>query len=319
MNSGNLYMFFLFLSCFKSEVLLTEFQIRLQFLELFFGGENMANPKNISVFEDTVDLVQNTKRLQEAVAASLRSQIFIAENDPVPEGSLVKRFETPAQIIVSKKRTFEAVSAYTGKGYKLCVLNFASASNPGGGVVNGSSAQEESLCRVSTLYFTLDTDENWKRFYKPHRISRDPIHNDDILYTPDIVVFKTDTSTPEQMPESDWFNCDVITCAAPNLRENPLNRYRKERLLLSDDELTRVHRKRDRRIFDVAVQNKVDVLVLGAFGCGAFRNSPTVVADAMLSLAKEYEHAFKTIEFAVYCPPFDDTNYRIFAERAKKL
>ena len=283
----------------------------------------MANPKNISIFEDTVNLVQNTKRLQDAVVASLRSQIFIAENDPVADGSLIKRFEMPARIIVSKKRTFEAASSYTGQGDKLCVLNFASASNPGGGVVNGSSAQEESLCRVSTLYFTLDTDENWKRFYKPHRMSHDPIHNDDILYTPDIVVFKTDSSTPERMPESDWFNCDVITCAAPNLRENPANRYNngdgRERLLLSDDELTRVHRKRDRKIFDAAVQNKVDVLVLGAFGCGAFRNSPNVVADVMLTLAKEYKYAFKTIEFAVYCPPFDDTNYRIFAERAKKL
>jgi len=283
----------------------------------------MPNPKNISIFEDTVDFVQHTKRLQEAVAASLRSQKFIAENDPLPDGRLIRRFEKPAQIIVSKKRTFEAVSAYTGNGDKLCVLNFASASNPGGGVVNGSSAQEESLCRVSTLYFTLDTDENWKRFYKPHRISRDPIHNDDILYTPDIVVFKTDSSSPERMAESDWFDCDVITCAAPNLRENPVNRYNSgdgsERLLLSDDELASVHRKRDRRIFDVAVQNKVDVLVLGAFGCGAFRNSPTVVADVMLSLAKEYEHAFKTIEFAIYCPPFDDTNYRIFMKRVQSL
>lgn len=283
----------------------------------------MPNPKNISIFEDTVNLVQNTKRLQDAVAASLKSQEFIAENDPVLDGRLIRRFETPAQIIVSKKRTFEAVSAYTGKGDKLCVLNFASATNPGGGVVNGSSAQEEALCRVSTLYFTLDTDENWKRFYKPHRMSRDPIHNDDILYTPDIVVFKTDSSTPERMAENDWFNCDVITCAAPNLRENPVNRYNngdgRERLLLSDAELKRVHRKRDRRIFDAAVQNKVDVLVLGAFGCGAFRNSPAVVADVMLSLAKEYEHAFKTIEFAVYCPPFDDTNYRIFMKRVQSL
>lgn len=283
----------------------------------------MANPKNIFIFEDTVDLVQNTKRLQEAVTASLKSQKFIAENDSVPDGRLIRRFETPANIIVSKKRTFEAASAYAGKGDRLCVLNFASATNPGGGVVNGSSAQEEALCRVSTLYFTLDTDENRERFYKPHRMSRDPIHNDDILYTSDIVVFKTDTATPERMPESDWFNCDVITCAAPNLRENPASRYNsgegRDRLLLSDDELASVHRKRDRRIFDAAVQNKVDVLVLGAFGCGAFRNSPAVVADVMLTLAKEYEHAFKTIEFAVYCPPFDDTNYRIFTKRVDKL
>ena len=87
----------------------------------------MPNPKNISIFEDTVNLVQHTKRLQDAVDASLKSQIFIAENDSVPDGSLIKRFEMPAQIVVSKKRTFEAASAYTGKGEKVCVLNFASA------------------------------------------------------------------------------------------------------------------------------------------------------------------------------------------------
>ena len=283
----------------------------------------MGRFENIAVFEDTVDLCEKSERLRGSIKKSRERQIFIAENDSVPSGSAVSRFDTSAQIVVSKKRTFEAASAYVGKGDKVCVLNFASASNPGGGVENGAGAQEECLCRVSTLYFTLDTDENWKRFYTPHRKSRDPIHNDDILYTSGVVVFKTDTAPPARMAESEWYECDVITCAAPNLREKPSNRFNSgdgaERLLLTDEELAKVHEKRDRRIFDVAVQNKVDVLVLGAFGCGAFRNSPRVVADVMLSLAKEYEHAFKGIEFAVYCPPYDDTNYRIFTERAKSL
>ena len=34
----------------------------------------------------------------------------------------------------------------------------------------------------------------------------------------------------------------------------------------------------------------------------------------MLNLAKKYAHSFKTIEFAVYCPPYDGSNYRAFME-----
>ena len=47
------------------------------------------------------------------------------------------------------------------------------------------------------------------------------LSNDDIIYTPGIVVFKTDTAAPVTMPESEWYEVDVITCAAPNLRDNP--------------------------------------------------------------------------------------------------
>ena len=282
----------------------------------------MGRFENISVFEDTVDLCKNSARLIESIKNSRESQIFVAESDSVPDGSKVARFESEAKIIVSKKRTFEAASAYAGKGEKVCVLNFASSTNPGGGVVNGSSAQEECLCRGSTLYFTLDTDENWARFYEPHRRSRNPLHNDDILYTSGITVFKTDTASPKQMAESEWYDVDVITCAAPNLREKPSNRHNSgdgsESLLLSDSELKKVHEQRDKRIFDVAVQQNVDVLVLGAFGCGAFMNNPAVVARVMMNLAKKYAHAFKTIEFAVYCPPYDDSNYREFIKILEK-
>ena len=80
----------------------------------------------------------------------------------------------------------------------------------------------------------------------------------------------------------------------------------------SDAELAALHEKRDRRIFDVAVQNKVDVLILGAFGCDAFSNNPDVVARVMAELAQEYSRAFKVIEFAVYCPPYDESNYFAF-------
>lgn len=75
----------------------------------------------------------------------------------------------------------------------MCVLNFASATNPGGGVVKGSSAQEEAICRCSTLYPNLKAERAWEKFYAPHRRARDPLHNDDCIYTPGVMVFKADT------------------------------------------------------------------------------------------------------------------------------
>ena len=278
----------------------------------------MSRFENIAVFEDTVSVCEKSSRLIESIKASRKTQIFIGEGVKLSDASKTPRFEKEAEIIISKKRTFEAAQDYAKLGEKVAVLNFASSTNPGGGVVNGAGAQEECLCRISTLYFTLDTDENWKRFYNSHRKARTPLHNDDILYTKNITVFKNDTTSPKLLPENEWYNVDVITCAAPNLRENPSNRYNSgdgnQRLILNNEELYSLHEKRDSRIFDAAASQNVDVLVLGAFGCGAFMNDPKVVAKVMLNLAKKYAHSFKTIEFAVYCPPYDDSNYRAFME-----
>lgn len=58
--------------------------------------------------------------------------------------------------------------------------------------------------------------------------------------------------------------------------------------------------------------NNAEVVILGAFGCGAFQNKPEVVSRAAKEVITEYLHVFKTIEFAVYCSPRDDTNFRVF-------
>ena len=166
----------------------------------------MPNDKNIAIFEDTVDLCQKTPQLFDAIRESVKKQTCILQSESVADAGSAHRFEAPAKLVLSKKRTMEAARAYADGGNKVAVLNFASATNPGGGVVNGSRAQEESLCRVSTLYFTLNTDENWRRFYTPHRKSHNPLHNDDILYTPAVVVVKSDTAHPARLAEKDWYS-----------------------------------------------------------------------------------------------------------------
>lgn len=274
----------------------------------------MSREERKAVFEDTEKLCKENEKLREALAYATANQELILEGDAyaVPKGH---RYETPAKIVVSKKRTFAAASAYCDGQQKVAVHNFASATNPGGGVTKGSSAQEECLCRCSGLYLNLNVKEMWDGFYGPHRAMRNPIHNDDIIYTPKVTVFKSDTEEPKLMKETDWYQVDVITCAAPNLRPNPTNRMNPDDgdpTKLTDKELLQIQEKRMRRILDVAKAHQVDTIVLGAFGCGAFRNKPEVVAQAMKHVVEEYKYDFATIEFAVYCSPRDDCNYQIF-------
>lgn len=273
----------------------------------------MGREENIQVFDDTKKKCQSDSRLIQAIAQANAAQKLILGSDTETWKSAC-RYMRPAQVTVSRKRTLEAASAYHGK--KVCVLNFASATNPGGGVTRGSSAQEEAICRCSTLYFSLIEQSMWKGFYTPHRAQRDPLHNDDCIYTPGVVVIKTDTATPQALPPEDWYTVNVLTCAAPNLREqpsNPMNDGDGARgVQIEKQELRQLHEKRMRRILSIAAAEGNEVMILGAFGCGAFRNPPEIVAEARRTVIQEYRSFFEAVEFAVYCPPRDDSNYRVF-------
>ena len=279
----------------------------------------MGRDENVIVFKDTENLCKTNPRISEAVKRSTSAQKLILEGDKL-EDQKKGLYEDVANVIVTKKRTFEAAAAY--KNQHVAVHNFASASNPGGGVTKGANAQEECLCRCSGLYFCLNTPAMWDGFYKPHRDAHDPIHNDDIIYTPRVTVFKTDTATPQLLPESEWYDVDIITCAAPNLRNQPSNRYNSgdgnRQVKMKDKELLALHEKKLRRILEVALSEGCETIILGAFGCGASQNNPEVVALANRNVIKDYLHAFKNIEFAVYCPPHDDSNFMIF-ERVLKV
>lgn len=130
------------------------------------------------------------------------------------------------------------------------------------------------------------------------------------------MVFKSDTEYPRGLPEEKWYSVNVLTCAAPNLRERPSNRMNSgdgdEAVHISREELQVLHEKRMKRVLEIASAKGNEVVILGAFGCGAFRNLPSIVAQAMKTVVQEYRMKFETIEFAVYCSPRDDSNYWVF-------
>ncbi|MCI7626916.1 MAG: TIGR02452 family protein [Blautia glucerasea] len=278
----------------------------------------MGRQDNVEIFEDTQRMYTSNERLISAIKYSSAGQHCFAGIGHHWYGSGYRLYQKPAQIVVSPKRTLEAAAPYAYAGKKVCVLNFASATNQGGGVIKGSSAQEEAICRCSTLYPNLKEQRMWNQFYAPHRRAHNPLHNDDCIYTPVVVVFKSDTNYPKLLPEEKWYSVNVMTCAAPNLRERPSNEMHSkdgdDAVDISREELQALHEKRMRKILEIAWKKENEVVILGAFGCGAFCNNPSVVAQAMKTVIQEYRMNFETIEFAVYCSMQYDTNYRIFQQ-----
>lgn len=275
--------------------------------------------KNVEIFEDSVALMNENENLQRSIEASISKQRLYLEAEEV---GVRRKVKSNTKTVVSKKRSFEAAAEYARDGKKVCVLNFASSTNPGGGVTRGSSAQEECLCRCSTLYPCLNIEKMWNAFYGPHRAAGNPLYNDDCLYTPGVVVFKSDVSFPERMEEADWYQVDVITCAAPNLRSVPSNFMNpcagETPAEIENEKLYKLHQQRIEKIFRIAAANGAEILILGAFGCGAFCNPPEVVAKAFKAVQEKYASYFEMIEYAVFCGRYETENYQVFRKVLEK-
>lgn len=275
---------------------------------------------NIKVFEDTQKFYNENEKLNKAMRESRQNTVCFQEDD-YPE--ITNTGKGRAEVSVTRERTFECAVRLSEENpvSRIAVLNFASSSNSGGGVLQGSSAQEEALCRCSTLYPTLNQKTMWEQFYTVNRMNRNVLHTDACIYSPGIVVCKTDDYAPKRLPESDWRTVDVITCAAPNLRDNPSNAYNAETgdcSKITYAELYEIHLKRAKHIMHIAAARGVNVLVLGAFGCGAFRNDPAVVAEAYKAALIEMGKYFDKVVFAIYCGRYETENYDIFNEIIKR-
>ena len=266
--------------------------------------------KRLSVFAETMRICREDTAVQRAVQAGASKQRLIWQEDAEPLWQ--KRYDKPAARRVSMKRSFDAASAYARAGKKVCVLNFASPVSPGGGVIMGAQAQEECLCRVSSLYLSL-CHRMAKPFYDRHwemirsgSMKRE--NRDDCIFSPDVIVLREDAGEEAMLPEKDRYRVSVITCAAPDLR--PVSDG--SQYAPTQEELLALLTRRWRRILAVAASVGAEVLILGAFGCGVFANPPQLVAEAFDLAARDIDHCFETIEFAVYAQDPSSPNLRAF-------
>lgn len=239
----------------------------------------------IAAFQDTVAFSESDALREKTAQATASSKVYLEgfQARSHPEGH-------STTITVEEDTTFSAAKRYLVAG-KTAVLNFANPVTPGGGAQNGAMAQEECLCRSSNLYVCL-TSSPFLDYYPYNRSLHNHFYSDRIIYTKGVTVFKTDDEIPVLMPEQDWFQVDVITCAAP---------YIAKRKYTNRTALKSLFKSRIKNIFEVAIENGITTLILGAFGCGAFKNPPELVASAFYETINEnrYAEQFDRIVFAI--------------------
>lgn len=171
-------------------------------------------------------------------------------------------------------------------GRRVCVLNFASHSNPGGGFIKGSRAQEEALCHVSALYPVL-SDPKFKSYYT--------VDTDEDSYDK-MCIYSAD------MPfiiGRKVYHADVITMAAVNQRSKKM--WNNPEAVM-------------RRCMEFAylypAMREVEILLLGAWGCGVFGNSPEFVASTWKELQEEYKGLYRVVTH----PILDLATYKVFKD-----
>ncbi len=180
--------------------------------------------------------------------------------------------------------------AQTQQFAKIGVLNFASAKNAGGGFIRGAQAQEESLARSSGLYQSL---LKCPEYYEFHRANRSLLYSDRMIYSPSCPIFRKDDGTLLSTPHL----VDFITSPAPNAGE-VANKQSQDL-----GKIREVLYIRGGKLLSLAAYNNCDALVLGAWGCGVFRNDPAMVAQMFADLllaTGQFGGRFKSVLFSVF-------------------
>jgi uncharacterized protein (TIGR02452 family) len=172
----------------------------------------------------------------------------------------------------------------------VAILNFASARNPGGGYLGGARAQEEDVCRSSALYTTLLEARD---YYDAHRQNRDTRYSHRVIFSPNVPVYRDGATRLLDAP----YQVSYLTSPAPNA--GALAKHEPSAL----DEIEGLLTERAGRVLAVAAEHGVRTLVLGAWGCGVFRNDPATVARVFrghLAEGGDFEGRFVRVVFAVY-------------------
>lgn len=212
------------------------------------------------------------------VDAAVRAKVSIPPDAVLPAAPA--RDPGDMRVAVANDTTLRAARRLVEQGYRPLALNFANGVAPGGGFLNGARAQEETLCRSSALFATLDGDP----MYAHHRARPRPDSTAWAILSPDVPVFRTDDGDALEQP---W-RLGFLTCAAPYAPA------------IGQPESGDLLAERISRVLAIAQAYGYDTLVLGAWGCGAFGNDIERTArDFRAALTGEFAGAFREVVFAI--------------------
>ena len=217
--------------------------------------------------------VEHTKEMSERykdeIASSIRHTKFYDRQSDLEISGVLPKIEVVDLDSVS------AVHAYSSEN--MAVLNFASYKFPGGGFMKGSSAQEEALCQHSYLYNVISDFDKTIYEWNRNNLNKGMYLNRG-LYSPDIMF-------------DDRTKCSVITVPAPN--KSVMLKYGN----FTEEENAKALLHRVKFVIDIAEENNVKTLILGAFGCGVFKQDPFEVAILFKKVLRG--SSFEKVVFAI--------------------
>ncbi len=274
---------------------------KLKFKEVSSSGVGFSGLRAI-VFQDTLNVVNLGQY-------SINGQnIVLGGNDELIEGTVF--YESPpvsiapsigeTDISIVNTDCLLAAAELLVQSFIPAVLNMANRHNPGGGVINGAGAQEENIFRRSNLFVSLYQFADYCDKYSipANRFHKYPLNKDTGgVYSPGVTVFRgteEDGYSYLQNP----YKVSMITVPAisnPDLEKLNSGEYRIAERLIGPS------KQKIRTILRIALAHNHDSLVLGAFGCGAFRNPPKHMAELFKSVLseEEFRNRFRRIVFAI--------------------
>ncbi len=274
----------------------------------------MKKRKNLALIDETLKICQRgsyekgerTVKLPYTAAQMTEARVLLPEevhNLPLMEsGAKPCAFscENKDALLLAHEKCEDP--AYSS----VLLLNLASAVRPGGGVRDGMGGQEEDLCRDSTLLLSLESGEA-KAYYEYNNALKTRLASDAVILSPNVAVFRDEKGELLREP----FKISVLTCAAPNVRFGFEGK--------SEEEYKKLLCERIEGILKSAVYLGYRDIILGAFGCGAFKNDAALVSDDFYqALTKEAGRGIRHADFAVLCTPGKEYNYNEFCRNFSK-
>lgn len=227
-------------------------------IKVFKENRQLAKTKYI---EETENLIANTKVYKKPLTCKVPEHIGKCE------------------ILFDRKDTITSTLYYTRNGYKVCALNFADALTPGGLVCQGEVTQEEDLCRCSNLYESLLKQECRQDYYEYNRGLGTRNYSDRVIYSEGVTLLRESLNyTLLDEP----LKCDIVTSPAPIYVGDKKGYYR-------------IIENRIRGFLKVVASKRVNVVILGAWGCGAFGGDARIVGKAFAKVLQEFRNFDKVI------------------------
>lgn len=246
------------------------------------GWYETAGGRRVEIADDVRHCLANT---------SLHTPNQLQELVDRTQSPAMRQQTTPLTYHVTGETTLEAARRWVTRHNRpnVLALNFASAKNPGGGFLGGSQAQEESLARSSALYASLLTQPT---YYDVNRASSSALYTDHLILSRDVPVFRDDYGNLLETP----YPLSILTAPAVNAGAVQTNSPQLAPQILP------AMRARLTKLLALAAAENFEHLLLGAWGCGVFRNDPRAIAQ-LFADALLHDHRFRgrfhTVTFAV--------------------